>query len=108
MSVKMVWKGDQLAAHVHAQAAQAVKRAALAGEAQVKELTPVDTGRARRSVHTAIEETPHRITATVGGNVAYYIYIELGSRGRPGKAPVGHSVDDMVRQLKNEIKAMGI
>ncbi len=105
MAVKMVWKGDQLAAHVHAQAAQAVRRAALAGEAQIKERTPVETGRARRSVHAIVEETPNAIVATLGGNVAYYIYIELGSRGRAGQAPVGHSVDDMVRQLKDEINS---
>lgn len=48
-------------------------------ERPIKEQTPVDTGRLRNSVETQLG-TYGELTATVGTNVTYAPYVELGTR----------------------------
>ena len=69
----------------------------LAGEAEIKAVTPVDTGPC--SVNQSIrvlDETADHILATVGGGVEYFVYIGVGQpwARRPGTR--GRSFDDMV------------
>ncbi|TGE05560.1 HK97 gp10 family phage protein [Hymenobacter fodinae] len=54
---------------------------ALLVESTAKELTPVDTGRLRASIHA---DKPGPLQRTVGSDVEYAIWVELGARGRPG------------------------
>lgn len=50
-------------------------------ESDAKQNAPVDTGRLRASIHT---EKPAPLSRTVGSNVAYAVWVEMGSRGRAG------------------------
>ncbi|MBC6988936.1 HK97-gp10 family putative phage morphogenesis protein [Hymenobacter sp. BT491] len=55
-----------------------VASTALQIESDAKQLAPVDTGRLRASIHADIN--PDGLGATVGSNVTYSVFIELGTR----------------------------
>lgn len=96
------------------QAQLAVHRALLVGEGVTKANTPVRKstskirgGTARRSVH--IEpgtDTGTRVSGQLGSNVLYFKWIEIGSRGRPGKYPLAKGVEAAKAALSQELKAI--
>jgi hypothetical protein len=77
-------------------------------EREAKILTPVDTGLARSSVRMEIERHGHRIVVTVGSNVIYFIWIEIGTRGRPGAAPLARSLPVAVAAVRRGLQALGM
>ena len=52
-------------------------------ESDAKKLTPVDTGNLRRSIKTDIKEDG--LTAEIGTNVEYAIYVEFGTSKQPAR-----------------------
>ena len=85
------WKvGDKLAqlkpVQAYNMARKALLHAGLIVVGKAKELTPVDTGLLRSSIDVQIEpSTVGHITANVGTNVNYAMYVEFGT-GPMGKA----------------------
>jgi len=104
---RIKWNGNQALAYYRPQAQRAVNRALLVGEGVSKAHMPVLSGTARRSVH--IEEgtsTSERVTGQLGSSIIYVKWIEIGSRGRPGKFPLAKGLDAAVPALKQELKAL--
>lgn len=56
-----------------------VRRAGLKVEGDAKMVTPVDTGALRSSINTTSSSTANSATATVGSNLEYAAYVELGT-----------------------------
>jgi HK97 gp10 family phage protein len=70
---------DQQIADIEAKADEAVQAAGIECQAESKKLAPVDTGRLRSS----IQYNPGHLECTVGTNVEYAIFQELGTRHVP-------------------------
>jgi hypothetical protein len=101
------WNTAGAVAHVRPKAQRAVNRALLVGEGVAKANTPVLTGTARRSVH--IEEGPDhptRVSGQLGSDVAYFKWIEIGSRGRRGKYMLAQGLQAAAASLQGELKAI--
>lgn len=83
-----VWRGDQVLDDVLDSAVEAMSSLALQGEAAVRSRAPVLTGFLRDSVYVFVDVTggvDERSPALVFGDSAEYaIYVELGTRERPG------------------------
>lgn len=56
-----------------------VQLAGVLVEGSAKTAAPVDTGRLRGSIHTTGKSTPNGAEASVGTNVEYALYQELGT-----------------------------
>ena len=70
--------------------------------------TPVRTGLARNSVHMELTHAGTIITIWVGSSgVRYFLWIEIGARGRPGKAPLGKAFAAMQLLLASRLRAVG-
>jgi HK97 gp10 family phage protein len=59
---------------------QAISKAAVRIERVAKQLCPVDTGRLRSSITREVGRDGRGLYATVGTNVEYAPYVELGTR----------------------------
>jgi HK97 gp10 family phage protein len=96
LSVQVKSKGGFLAKlpGIRSVVSQAVAATALAVESRAKENAPVDTGRLRSSIASDIQG----VTATVGTNVEYAVYIELGTRFQPAR-PFLYPAAEAERQL---------
>lgn len=57
--------------------AKELERRALSVERRAKQMCPVDTGRLRASIASALETDSRGLSAVVGTNVVYGIYVEL-------------------------------
>lgn len=60
-------------------------RRAISVEGAAKRLCPVDTGRLRSSVTHALEQDSQGISAVVGTNVEYAVFVELGTSRSPAQ-----------------------
>ncbi len=94
-------------------------------KAFVRRNTPIDTGFARRSVYYVVldefgnvikgdrydengESTPHQfpgaangtLRVIVGANAPYYIWIEIGARGRPGHQALAQASDQINAKIR--------
>lgn len=59
-------------------------------ERYAKEICPVDTGRLRNSISHAVDDR----SVSVGTNVEYAPYVELGARGRTPQPFIRPSIED--------------
>lgn len=103
---KVVWHGDQLVALVHERIVAAMSRCGFALVPMVQAVTPVETGAARASVTFEVEEAEKRIVLRFGGTVSYWIWIEIGTHGRPGAAPLGQTFPQAIELVKGELKGL--
>lgn len=104
---RVVWKQAEWEAHLRAQIVGGLDAVGREAKAFVQGNTPVATGYARASVFSVVLDEQGNVAAgdtvdgngvgvptsfpgtgqfrvVVGANAPYYIWIEIGSRGRPG------------------------
>ena len=74
----------------------ALEKIGLVAERYSKEMCPVDTGRLRNSITHAVGNNQ----VTVGTNVEYAIYVELGARGRTPKYFIKNSMANHLSQYQ--------
>lgn len=75
--------------------AKELLKIALRVEGRAKELCPVDTGRLRSSITSALEEESGTIVAVVGTDVEYASFIELGTQrmnAQPFLVPAAYAI----------------
>jgi hypothetical protein len=100
---RVVWRGPQLMATVEQRVLATMQQLGFVLVRLVQTNTPVRTGKAQRSVTMEVRREGSQIVLRWGGTVSYFIWIEIGTRGRPGKAPVGRTFDEAVTLLKREL-----
>lgn len=83
---------------------QAVTQNALEMEAKAKNLVPVDTGHLRRSISTEVKETSNSISAEVGTNVEYGIYVEFGTSTQPEQPFMNPAFQSQKTQFEKDMK----
>lgn len=85
-----------------------VLKAGVKVEADAKMITPVDTGALRRSINTGGKSTPTSATSTVGSNLEYAPYVELGTsrnRAQPFLQPALQKNKNIAKKIvADEIK----
>lgn len=69
----------------HGDVAKDLARRAVKVDREAKHLAPVDTGRLRSSINNRIGVDHLGLIATIGTNVDYAIYVELGTRFAPAQ-----------------------
>lgn len=106
MSAKVVWRGPELQALLIPEVRAALEDVAQRVEARTKAATPVRTGAARDSVHSSVETSGDHIEATVGGSVPYFIWLELGSRGRPGIGMLQQGITGAAAEIRAALKGL--
>lgn len=81
----------------------AMKAIALTAEDYAKEACPVDTGRLKNSISNSSDE----VSATIGTNVEYAVYVELGSsKWAPNgylRISLADHIDEYEAMLENEL-----
>lgn len=65
--------------------ARELLRRGLQVERTAKRLAPVDTGRLRSSINTALAVDSRGLFARIGTNVDYALYVELGTLKQPAQ-----------------------
>jgi hypothetical protein len=130
---KVVWKQAEYERHLERQIVGGLIDVGLEAKAFVKRETPFKSGYARRSIYFAVlNERGQRVAGDthdangmavprsfpgtgryrviVGANAPYYIWIEIGTRGRPGRAALARAIEligNRVRQQLAEEKRRG-
>lgn len=86
----------------------AAKRCTGEMERHAKRMCPVDTGRLRNSVTTAIEPDDDSVSMYVGSNVEYAPPVELGTKRMAAqpflKPAIADHVDAYARIIQSELK----
>lgn len=77
--------------------AKELMRIGLKVEGRAKDYTPVDTGRARSSISTALGSDSKGLYVRVGSNVFYFIFLELGTRYMRPYAPLRRALNQVIR-----------
>jgi HK97 gp10 family phage protein len=85
---------------------EAVARTALQVESDAKGLAPVDTGRLRSSIKADI--SPSGLSATVGTNVEYAVFVEFGTRRQAAQPFLGPAFEQNRLTFLNNLKAAGL
>lgn len=89
---------EEVIAAKDAAAARALEAMGQQAEGNVKQLTPVDTGRLRSSItHAQLDEK----TMAVGTNVEYAAYVELGTRKTAAQPYMRPGVENYADQYKS-------
>ena len=81
---------------------EAIQGAGIDTEAGAKQRCPVDTGRLRAS----IKYTPEHLKCTIGTNVSYGPYVELGTRKRHAHPYLYPSFQIAAKALKDELRKL--
>lgn len=119
---------DAAEKEIRAELVRRMMRVGFGAEGRAKTRTPVLTGNARRSLHTIVQDehgnrmdgpgadengqgvptypgTGH-LSAIVGSNCGYYKYIEIGARGRAGKAPLAGALVGVPGDVAREFRGL--
>lgn len=124
---EVIWKQAQYEAHIRSEWIRGLDDLGREAKAYVRSLTPFRTGFARRSVWYAVIDEQGRQVAgdttddngervnippgsgngrlrlIVGANAPYYIWIEIGTRGRPGKAALARGNDYIASEIQRRL-----
>ena len=118
----VVWKQEEWMAHLRKQIIDGLVAIGLEAKNFVQTHTPWRTGYARRSVYFAVYDDRGewvagdridgngipvpavapaigRFRVIVGANAPYYIWIEIGARGRPGHHALQHASELISRRV---------
>lgn len=108
MPAQTTWNGDRIKRNVSDAIRLGTSATAAACVAPAQAETPVDTGTARSSVSfREAQRQDTRWVAEFGSyNVAYYIWLEIGARGRAGGYMLRRAVDQQAskEQIIRRIK----
>lgn len=85
----------------------AIDRTTAAAVAPAKDETPVRTGTARGSIrYTPAVRTGNTFVGEFGSyNVDYFIWLEIGARGREGRHMLRRAADQTFPQFNNNLQA---
>jgi hypothetical protein len=100
---RLDWHGDQLLTLVHQRVLELMHQCGFEIVPLVQAVTPVKTGAAQASVTFDVDEAGQRVTLRYGGTVNYYQWIEIGSRGRPGRAPLGQTFGQAIAIVQQQL-----
>ncbi len=124
---EVVWKQAEYEAHIRREWIRGLTELGEEAREYVRSLTPYRTGYARRSVWFAVIDEhgrqvagdtvdgngeriaippgigSGRIRLIVGANAPYYIWIEIGTRGRPGKMALARGNDFIQREMSRKL-----
>lgn len=103
MAARVTWHGDALVAHVHGRVVAVMQECGFEIVPMVQAVTPVRTGAARASVKFEVHETTRQITLRYGGTVSYFVFLETGTRGRPGAAPLARTFHEAVALVRSRL-----
>lgn len=93
-------------ARVRAALQTGVRAGALVIENAAKEYCPVDTGTLRRSIHTEIEyPSVNKVTAFIGPDAPYGIYVEYGTRRMAAQPYMRPAVDQHGDEAREVVKS---
>lgn len=103
MSNVVAWHGDALLAIVRGRVTAIMQECGFAIVPIVQAVTPVRTGAAKASVTFEVEAEAQRVVLRYGGTVSYFIYIETGTRGRAGAAPLARTYQQAVALVRERL-----
>lgn len=126
MPQRVVWKQAEYERYLQQQIIAALTEIGEEAKAFVKRSTPFRTGFARRSVYfVVLDEAGNRVAGDtrdengeavpasfpgsgryrviVGANAPYYIWIEIGTRGRPGHAALARANELIQARIKQKL-----
>ncbi len=98
----LIWEGERVAVHVELAAAAAQHEIVTEAASIARGLTPVLTGQAAASVEIEPGDDPLR--TTWGGHVPYFIFLEVGARGRAGIHMLRRAADSTYPRLAGAIR----
>ena len=103
---RLDWKGDQIKDRLLNAARQGIDETMAAGVNTAKPLTPWVTGTLRRSIkiRPARIEGDRAIGLWGSFDVNYAIYVETGTRGRPGVNMLRRAADQEYPKLPDRIR----
>jgi HK97 gp10 family phage protein len=87
---------------IEAKVDEAIQGAGIDTEAEAKQRCPVDTGRLRAS----IKYTPAPLRCTIGTNVTYAHFVELGTRKRSAHPYLYPAFQVASKTLKGELRKL--
>ena len=90
--MRMTWNDAALTAQIRQKARTTVTAATSATKARARSNAPVVSGRYRAGIDDEIAETETTITGRVNAKELYSIWVEIGAKGRPGKAVLATAV----------------
>jgi len=99
----VTWDIDALAKEIQGEVVAAVKETTAETRDIAREIAPVRTGEYRDGIIDQYEETPTSVTGEVVATAPYSIYVEVGSRGRPGKAVLATAIQGADARLAKRI-----
>ena len=107
MNVRLDWRGDEVKHMVHAAERSALSETAEAAVRRAKTSHPgwkSVTGEAEASIRTmGIEEKGPQLRARFGSTLPYFIFLEVGSRGRAGDSTLRRAADVEGGHLRERI-----
>ena len=103
---RLFWKGDQIKDRLLNAARQGIDETMAAGVNTAKPLTPVDTTTLQGSerIEPARIEGDRAIGLWGSFDVGYAIYVETGTRGRPGVNMLRRAADQEYPKLLDRIR----
>jgi HK97 gp10 family phage protein len=94
MPLQVIWKGDKVKADVQRATEEATGETTQAAVDAAQSLAPVVTGAYRASIRSGqVRSERELVRGSWGAGVRYAIYVEVGSRGRPGRHVLRRSGD---------------
>lgn len=107
MTMRLDWHGDDIKRKASEAARRGIDETMGACIGPAKERTPVVTGAAQGSVKI-VQLARHLGNRLVGlwgsADINYYIWIEIGARGRTGRYPLRRAADQEYPSLAQRIK----
>ena len=107
MSVRLDWRGDEVKRKVHAAGRSALAETAEAAVRRARSSHPGwknITGAAEASIRSmGIEEKGSQLRARFGSTLPYFIFLEVGARGRSGDYTLRRAADVEGGHLRERI-----
>jgi len=105
--IKVTWRGDEVKSMVHAAERSALAETADASVRRAKSSHPSwksVTGEAEGSIRTmGIEDKGGQLRARFGSTLPYFIFLEIGARGRSGDSTLRRAADVEGGHLRERI-----
>lgn len=106
MAVRTVDRSAAIITRLRAALQVGVRAGAMVLENAAKGYCPVDTGTLRRSIHTEVQPgSLDRVSALVGPDAPYGIYIEYGTRRMRAQPFLRPAVDHHGREAADVVRA---
>ena len=82
---KTKWYGDKVFDLFLDSNVEAIEDANKVIEKNTKNITPVDTGKLKKSIESKVKEEEEEVIGTIGTKVDYGLFVEIGTRKKAAK-----------------------